>query len=448
MMCFIWQKYIFFSVLRSKAVSLQPLLTFYYLCRMNILLICLLAAAVAVIVVLLLRAGKLRAELAASQVRVEALQGRIEADKQSLEQQQIAFRAEFRNLANSIFEEKATQFKQVNRESLEQLLRPLGDRIVEFKSRVEAIYSSENSQRGELKAEIKHLVEQTNRITAETTHLTRALRGDSKTQGDWGEVILQRLLESSGLQQGTHFTIQENLKDAAGNNLRPDVILRLPEGNHMIIDSKVSLTAFVNYTAAEDDATRKTCLAEHQQSVRNHFRALGAKGYQNLVESPDFVIMFVPNEPAFLAAIQSDGSLWGEAYDKKVIIASPTTLLSILKIVHDLWKREDQSRNALQIAEAGANLYDKLVGLAETLLEVGRNIGRTQESYDKAIGQLRDGKGSVVSYSERLRKLGVKADKSLPAGLAPKQTAAGFFSAASVVVFLVSSAIAYASRVI
>ncbi len=355
---------------------------------------------------------------AAAQVRIESYERQIADAKENLATVQDAFRAEFKILANSIFDEKSSQFKQTNKESLELLLKPFRENISDFKQRVEQIYSTENVQRGELKAEIKNLLEQTNRITAETTALTRALRGDSKTQGDWGEMLLSTILDSSGLQRGVHYSVQENLKDEDGNNLRPDVILNLPDKKHVVIDSKVSLTAFVNLSAAEDEPARRTALEAHIQSVRNHIRSLGSKGYQNLIASPDFVIMFIPNEPAFLTAIQADNALWSEAYGRKVIISSPTNLFAILKIVHDLWRREDQSRNARDIAEAGANLYDKLMGLAETLLDLGRNLDSTQKNYEKALNQLKTGKGNLISRSENLRRLGIKADKSLPAALA------------------------------
>ncbi len=355
---------------------------------------------------------------AADRVRIETLTRQIEADRSTGEQSREAMRAEFRNLANTILEEKSTQFKQTNRESLELLLKPFRENITDFRQRVEHIYASENTQRGELKAELRNLMEQTGRITAETTALTRALRGDSKTQGDWGEMILETILEGSGLRRGIHYAVQENLKDEQGNNLRPDVVLSLPDGKHIVIDSKVSLTAFVNYTACEDEQQRRQHLSDHLQSVRNHIRALGAKGYQELIDSPDFVIMFVPNEPAFMAALQSDATLWSDAYGHKVVISSPTNLFAILKIVHDLWRREDQSRNALEIAEAGARLYDKLVGLAETLLDVGKGLETTQKHYEKAMNQLQTGKGNLISRTEHLRKLGVKAGKKLPAALA------------------------------
>ena len=352
-----------------------------------------------------------------AQVRLETLQTKAENDRQELEKLQASFRTEFRNLANDILEEKSKQFKQTSRESMEALLKPFGDSITEFKNRVETIYSDENQQRGALKNEIRNLLDLNRRITEETTNLTNALKGNSKVQGDWGEMILETILESSNLVNGIHYTTQQNLKDEEGNNLRPDVILNLPDNKQIVIDSKVSLTAFVNYVNTEEASARDKALKEHLHSVRAHVDELGCKSYQTLVNSPDFVIMFIPNEPAFLAALQNDPSIWGDAYRKKVIISSPTNLFALLKIVDDLWKRDNQSKNALAIAREGANLYDKFVGFAETLLDLGKNLDTASRNYEKALGQLKTGKGNLIARSEKLRELGVKATKNLPPAL-------------------------------
>lgn len=352
-----------------------------------------------------------------AQVRLETLQAKAESDRQELEKLQASFRAEFRNLANDILEEKSKQFKQTSRESMEALLKPFGDSITEFKNRVETIYSDENQQRGALKNEIRNLLDLNRRITEETANLTNALKGNSKVQGDWGEMILETILESSNLVNGIHYTTQQNLKDEEGNNLRPDVILNLPDQKQIVIDSKVSLTAFVNYVHAEETSDREKALKDHLHSVRAHVDELKRKSYQSLVNSPDFVIMFIPNEPAFLAALQGDPSIWGDAYRQKVIISSPTNLFALLKIVDDLWKRDNQSKNALAIAREGANLYDKFVGFAETLLDLGKNLDTVSRNYEKALGQLKTGKGNLIARSEKLREMGVKATKNLPAAL-------------------------------
>lgn len=254
------------------------------------------------------------------------------------------FRTQFKNLANDILGEQSRTFKETNREALDVLLKPFRDNIVEFRERVEKIYSSENEQRGALRNELERLMELNRRITTETTNLTNALKGNSKVQGDWGEMILETILDNSNLIRGVHYDTQLNIKDEAGNNLRPDVVLYLPEGKRIVIDSKVSLTAFVGYVGAEDEATRRQYLASHVASVRQHVVELGRKEYQRLLDSPDFVIMFIPNEPAFLAALQNDSSIWADAYDKKVIISSPTNLFALLKLVDDLGSGTHRTR--------------------------------------------------------------------------------------------------------
>lgn len=366
----------------------------------------------------------LSADYARAQTRIETLTEQAQRDKEELEKIQASFRIEFRNLANEILEEKSNQFKATNKEAMDTILKPFRDSIGEFKERVERIYADENQQRGALKNEIKNLQELNRKITEETNNLTNALKGNSKVQGDWGEMILETILESSNLEKGIHYTTQESIRNADGEQQRPDVILRLPDNKRVIIDSKVSLTAYVNYCECEGAEERKKLMCDHARSVRKHVDELGSKRYQELVESPDFVIMFVPNEPAFLAALQNDSAIWNDAYRKKVIISSPTNLFALLKIVDDLWKRDDQSRNALAIAEEGAKLYDKFVGFVETLESVGRGIGAASASYEKAVKQLSEGPGNLVGRTEKLRKLGVKASKSLP----PKMVAASRLS--------------------
>lgn len=361
---------------------------------------------------------QLTADLARADARIENLTEQGRRDKEELEKLQASFRMEFRNLANEILEEKSTQFKKTNKEAMDVLLKPFRDNMTDFRERVEKIYSDENQQRGALKNEIRNLQELNRRITEETSNLTNALRGNSKVQGDWGEMILETILESSNLVRGIHYVTQENLKNEEGSNLRPDVILNLPEGKRIVIDSKVSLTAFVEHCSADGEADRKRHLGEHISSVRRHVNELGSKRYQDLLDSPDFVIMFVPNEPAFMAALQSDSTIWDDAYKKKVIVSSPTNLFALLKIVDDLWKRDNQSRNAIAIADEGAKLYDKFVGFVETLESVGKGIRNASESYDKAMTQLRTGSGNLIGRTEKLRKLGVKASKSLPSSVA------------------------------
>ena len=357
----------------------------------------------------------------------EKLAARDEAlarQKEELTALQERQRVEFKNLAAEILEEKSNQFKQTNRESLELLLKPFRDNIEGFRKKVEEVYEKEAQQRFSLKEEIRHLNEMNLRMSQEANNLTAALKGNSKVQGDGGEMILETILDSSNLIKGVHYQTQENIKDnETGANLRPDVILNLPEGKQIVIDSKVSLTAYVTYSETDAPEAQQRAVKEHVRSVRSHIAELAGKSYQTLLNgqnksvSPDFVIMFIPNEPAFLLAMQQDSALWSDAYNRKVIISSPTNLFALLKIVDDLWKRDGQSKNALAIATEGANLYDKFVGFSETLLDLGRSLGAATGKYEQAMNQLKTGRGNLIRRAERLRELQVKASKSLPAQL-------------------------------
>ena len=339
------------------------------------------------------------------------------AMKAERERAEEAMKAQFRNLANDVLAEQSQRFKESNKESIDVLLKPFKDNITEFRERVERIYSAENEQHGALRNELKNLMELNRRITTETTNLTNALRGNSKVQGDWGEMILETILDGSNLIKGVHYDTQVNLKDAEGNNLRPDVVLFLPEGKRIVIDSKVSLTAFVNSVGAEDEVTRRNALAAHVASVRQHVAELGRKEYQRLLESPDFVIMFIPNEPAFLAALQSDNTIWADAYDKKVIISSPTNLFALLKLVDDLWKRNAQSKNTADIVTCGTKLYEQLVAFTSSLESVGLSIDRARTAYDDAYKRLCRGNDNIVRVGERLRKLGLPTKRRQSARL-------------------------------
>ena len=340
----------------------------------------------------------------------EKLAARDEAlarQKEELTALQERQRVEFKNLAAEILEEKSNQFKQTNRESLELLLKPFRDNIEGFRKKVEEVYEKEAQQRFSLKEEIRHLNEMNLRMSQEANNLTAALKGNSKVQGDWGEMILETILDSSNLIKGVHYQTQENIKDnETGANLRPDVILNLPEGKQIVIDSKVSLTAYVTYSETDAPEAQQRAVKEHVRSVRSHIAELAGKSYQTLLNgqnksvSPDFVIMFIPNEPAFLLAMQQDSALWSDAYNRKVIISSPTNLFALLKIVDDLWKRDGQSKNALAIATEGANLYDKFVGFSETLLDLGRSLGAATGKYEQAMNQLKTGRGNLIRRAE------------------------------------------------
>ena len=342
-----------------------------------------------------------------AEARLEAAERKMAESRAEREKMEETFRMQFRNLAGDILSEQTRSFKQTNREALDVLLKPFRDNIVEFRERVEKIYSFENEQRGALRNELERLMELNRRITTETANLTNALKGNSKVQGDWGEMILETILDNSNLIKGVHYDTQLNLKDESGNNLRPDVVLYLPEGKRIVIDSKVSLTAFVGYVGAEEESVRRQYLAAHLASVRQHVAELGRKEYQRLVDSPDFVIMFVPNEPAFLAALQSDSAIWSDAYGKKVIISSPTNLFALLKLVDDLWKRNAQNKNTADIVTYGTKLYDQLVAFTASLEGVGQSLDAAREKYNDAYKRLCTGNDNIVRCGERLRKLGL-----------------------------------------
>ena len=351
------------------------------------------------------------AERERSAAEIEALRNRNAeeraAEQAEREKSEERLRLQFQNLANEIMGEQSRRFRETNKESLDLLLKPFKENIAEFRERVERIYSHENEQRGALHNELKNLMELNRRITAETTNLTNALKGNSKVQGDWGEMILETILDHSSLIRGVHYQTQLNIKDSEGNNRRPDVVLRLPEGKCIVIDSKVSLTAFVNYTSAESEAERARHLAAHLASVRQHVTELGRKEYQRRLNSPDFVIMFIPNEPAFLTALQNDPSIWSDAYEKKVIISSPTNLFALLKLVDDLWKRNAQNRNTADIVTYGTKLYDQLVAFTSSLEGVGAALGKARDAYDDAYKRLCTGNDNIIRSGERLRKLGL-----------------------------------------
>ena len=354
---------------------------------------------------------KAETELAAERRNAaEKLHSQEEIEKQLKEQ--------FRILAGDILGEQSRRFKEENRESMDIILKPFKENIKDFRERVENIYSHQQEQSGALKNELQRLMELNARITTETTNLTNALKGNSKVQGDWGELILETILENFNFIRGVHYQTQYNIKDEQGQNLRPDVVLNLPDNKRVIIDSKVSLTAYVNYVAAEDEASRQAAMAAHIASVRQHVKELGDKKYQQLVlQSPDFVIMFVPNEPAFLDAMKEDGKIWSDAYERKVIVSSPTNLFALLKIVDDLWRREDQSRNQQAILENAEKLYAQLVEFTSALEGVGAGLEQARSRYDEAFKRLHTGNNNIVRLGEKLRKLGVPAKKTLPKSL-------------------------------
>ena len=353
---------------------------------------------------------KAETELAAEQ--------RLMAEKvRSQEEVEQTMREQFKALAGDVLGEQSRRFKEENRESMDLILKPFKDNIVEFRARVESIFTHQNEQSGVLKNELQRLMELNAQITTETTNLTNALRGNSKVQGDWGEVILETILDSSNLIRGVHYQTQQNVKDEAGNNLRPDVVLYLPNNKQIIIDSKVSLTAYVNYVSAQTEAERRVAMAAHLASVRQHVKELSAKKYQQLMQSPDFVVMFVPNEPAFLDALKEDHTIWSDAYDKKVVVSSPTNLFALLKLVDDLWRRDDQNKNQENIIKFGVTLYEQLVAFTTALEGVGASLDQARTKYDEAFKRLSTGNNNIIRVGEKLRKLGLPTTKRQSARL-------------------------------
>lgn len=346
-----------------------------------------------------------------AETELEAERRSIEDKVRSQEELQQTLREQFRTLAGDVLGEQSRRFKEENRESMDIILKPFKDNISEFRSRVDAIFTQHTEQSGALKNELQRLMELNKQITTETTNLTNALKGNSKVQGDWGEVILESILDNSNLIRGLHYQTQLNVKDEAGNNLRPDVVLNLPNNKQVIIDSKVSLTAYVNYVSAESEAERKAAMTAHIASVRQHVKELSAKRYQQLLQSPDFVIMFIPNEPAFLDALKEDNTIWSDAYEKKVIISSPTNLFALLKIVDDLWRRDEQNKNQEKIIKFGVTLYEQLVAFTTSLEGVGASIEQAQAKYEEAYKRLCTGNNNIIRTGERLRKLGLPTTK-------------------------------------
>lgn len=362
-----------------------------------------------------------------------ALQKENELLKHSAEETealQKRMNVEFENLSNRIFQSKAEDFKRLNAEQLDNLLRPLGDKLKDFRDKVEQVYNTEAKERFSLSERIKDLVELNMRLSEEANNLTRALKGDSKMQGNWGEMILERILQASGLIEGEHYFRQEILKDEqgepltneeSGSRMQPDVIVRYPDDREMIIDSKVSLTAYAAYTATQDKAEQNRQLKAHLQSVRAHIDELSRKDYSHYdVKAPDFVMMFIPTEGAYLLAVQADSTLWEYAYRKKVVLMSPTNLISALRLSLDLWKRESQVKNVEAIVKRGTALYEKVVGFTDTFLAIGDKLSSAQQSYERALNQLSEGNGSVVRQAEMLRNMSLSPKKKISPRLLPK----------------------------
>ncbi|UTA49657.1 DNA recombination protein RmuC [Simiduia sp. 21SJ11W-1] len=352
--------------------------------------------------------SKLKTELEQQQLRMGEQLSLLQEAKQSLTK-------EFENTANKIFDDKQQRFTLQSKEVLETSLNPLRQQLGDFRKRVDDVYSQEMADRNKLAGQITELAKQTQKISQDAINLTNALKGDSKAQGNWGEVVLERLLEESGLQKGREYETQVSLRSDAGNRRNPDVIVRLPENKDIIIDAKVSLLDYERYCSAETEAERAQHLRAHIQSMRAHISGLSFKDYENLegIRTLDFVFIFVPIEAAFMLALQEEPALFRDAYDKHIILVSPTTLLATLRTVENIWRYEKQNRNAEKIAAQAGGLYDQFVLMLEAFDDVGKAIGRTQDAYDKARNRLKSGRGNLIKRVEDIRKLGAKTKKQL-----------------------------------
>lgn len=332
-----------------------------------------------------------------------------------LDQAKAQLTSEFQNLANKILEEKSLKFTEQNQQNIGQVLKPLREQLGDFRRKVEDVYEKESKDRISLFHEIKHLKDLNQKISDDAVNLTNALKGQTKTQGTWGEVILERVLEESGLHNGREYETQGSFTSAEGKRLRPDVIVHLPEGKDIIIDSKVSLTAYERYCSSDNDNQRQIALKEHIASLKAHIKGLSVKNYEDLpdIKSLDFVLLFVPIESAFITAVENDRNIFREAFDKNIIVVSPTTLLATLKTVHNIWRHEYQNLNALEIAEKAGSLYDQFVLFVQSMDDIGDKLGKATDAYQTARKRLVDGKGNLVGRTEKLKKLGAKAKKSL-----------------------------------
>ena len=330
--------------------------------------------------------------------------------KASLEQNQEKFNKDFELIANKILEEKSTKFIEQNRTNLDIILNPLKENIKAFEDKVEKVYKAESDERNTLKGVISLLMDQSKQIQEDANNLTKALKGDTKKQGNWGEVILEKVLERSGLVRDQEYRIQASHTSAEGGRYQPDVVIDLPDDKHLVVDAKVSLVAYERSVSAETEEEREGHVKAHLASIKNHIQELSAKNYQDLykINSPDFVLLFVPIESSFSIAVQKDAELFNFAWDRKVVIVSPSTLLATLRTIASMWKQERQNRNVFEIAEQAGFLYEKFVGFLKDMEDIGRHIGSTQKAYDGAFNKLKEGSGNMINKIENLKKLGAK----------------------------------------
>jgi DNA recombination protein RmuC len=360
--------------------------------------------------------------IAEIQASNKALNDKLTGQKQELEELTKKLNNDFEIIAGRILDSKTEKFTELNRKNLDTILEPLGRNIEEFKKTVKDTYITESRERFSLGEKVKELALLNQQISEEARNLTRALKGEAKTQGRWGEMILESILEKSGLRKGEEYFMEYQLtdsegkplrSDAEGKKMRPDAVIKYPDNRSVIIDSKVSLNAFTRYSDSSDPEEQKRALSEHIDSIKMHINELSVKGYDDYDKALDFVMMFIPSEPAYIAALQGDHDLWNYAYEKRILLLNPTNLITSLKLIVDLWKREYQNRNAQDIADRGAKLYDKFVGFVNNLSDVGKHLDKAKDSYNESLSQLSGGRDNLVLQAEKLRKLGIKNKKQL-----------------------------------
>lgn len=356
----------------------------------------------------------------------EGLQQSLDTQKEEIVKIQEESKLQFENLANKILEEKTEKFTALNQNNLKNILDPFQEKIADLKNKVNEAYEKENKERFSLAEKVKELAELNQQISEDAKKLTRALKGESKTQGNWGEMILESILEKSGLVKGREYFLEHELRDEdnkalfsefSGKKMRPDAVVKYPDERNVIIDSKVSLTAFTELVDETDADVYAIKLSQHLGSIKNHINQLSQKAYDDYGKSLDFVMMFIPSEPAYIAAMQADQNLWNYAYERRILLLNPSNLITSLKLIADLWKREYQNRNSIEIAERGARLYDKFVGFVENLEKVGRNLDQAKNVYNDAYKQLHTGNDNLVIQTQKLKSLGIKNKKDLPQSL-------------------------------
>jgi len=366
----------------------------------------------------------LNTELTRRNTEFENLRIKNQEQKNEVEQLQEKFTKEFENLANKILDEKSNKFTEQNKENIKNILTPLQEKINLFEKKVDQTHKESIDYHAALRQQILGLKDLNEQMSKEATNLTRALKGDSKMQGNWGELVLERVLEKSGLEKDREYFVQQSFTTQSGERVLPDVVIYLPDNKKMIIDSKVTLTAYERFVNEDAETTKTAHLKEHITSLKRHVDQLSQKNYQDLydIESPDFILMFVPIEPAFAIAINEDNKLYNQAFEKNIVIVTPSTLLATLRTIDTMWNNEKQQRNAIEIARQAGALYDKFEGLVKDLTGVGKKIDDAKKDYSSAMNKLVEGRGNLITSVEKLKKMGAKAKKALPEAIIKRAT--------------------------